>query len=71
MKYLLAFLLWGLSLPLGIMAALNIYFIFATMGSSQIPAPTMAKYAMTSALALFAVVFFVGGFAVLAHDRKS
>jgi hypothetical protein len=68
MKYIAAFLLFGLSALLGIMASLNVYFIFATMGSRQIWAKP--SYAMTGAFALFAVVLFVGGVAVLSQRGK-
>ena len=71
MKLLLAVILIGLSIPVGLLAAANIFYIFKTMGSSQIPAPTTAKYAITGALALFAILLFFGGISTIGTKEKS
>jgi hypothetical protein len=72
MKYVAAIVLFGLSLLLGLAAAVNVYFIVATMDSSHIRAVTTSSYIMTGALALIAVISLVGGVAILSRrDGKS
>ncbi len=71
MKYLLALILLGLSLPPGILAALNIYYIFKTSGVSGIPAPEMGQYAMTGGLTLIAILLFIGGISVASTKEES
>jgi hypothetical protein len=71
MKHLLPFLLIALSLPLGVIASLNIYFIVATMGSSSIPAPTTTKYALTGALVILSILLFLSGLNLIGTKEKS
>lgn len=70
MKHLAGMFLLGLSLLLGAVAAMNIYFVLATAGKSQFSAVAKPNLVMQGIFAAVALVFFVGGIMILNSPKK-
>ena len=70
MKYVAAVLLLGLSGLLGCVVSMNIYFVMATAGSSQLNSVAKPNLLTQGMFAVLAIAFFVGGIAVLSDPEK-
>jgi hypothetical protein len=70
-KFILAIIVFGLSIPIGFLAAANIYYIFKTRGSSQLPPPEMGHYVMTGSLIFLAILLFTAGVSLASTKKKS
>jgi hypothetical protein len=64
MKYVAAILLFGLSLLLGLIVAMQLYVYFASSGLDFTP-----NFAALGAFALLALVCFIGGIAILGQRK--
>jgi hypothetical protein len=70
MKYVAGILLLGFSLLLGVVAAMNIYFVFATSGKSQFSAVDKPNLLAQGVIATIAIAFLAGAIVILSGPKK-